>query len=306
MNFQNIAFLLINKRLHFFPVFLFRIGNLKSFPSPSRTVAGETREGESNVHSADPLLCEKDVLRILQPFGIPRTDSKKLSIIDIMRLDSVHLKKTLSYGNVVVSSLIRLMSYDYRAMYLFKETEQPKYVCSTDEYQLQVNSFFPNSKMCANLSCRDFVHAVLQSCDPFLQQEILSKMSACNLAVPIILPNSGDRPTFVLWGIQNITKAWRDPCSQNINAVYVSHSPYPVVSAVRFGDPGCSKSNILNTILGKDQHPYFCSREQDVTPSVLSKGTLEALWYSPSRKKNGKNDIRQAVCFLNLRGMHWS
>ncbi|XP_071816290.1 uncharacterized protein [Apostichopus japonicus] len=252
---------------------------------------------------------EDYVLTVLQLLGIAQQDGKRLTIIDSMTLDRIHLfEDTISPVNVVVGFLTRLISYDYRSIRLFKELEEPNLILSA------VPSQHPNSNPSSfgstntvRLSCRDIVYAILMHCDPFLKQEILSKMAECQLAVPIILPDLRQNSlSFLLWGIQKISKAWQDPASSVVNEVNVTQYPFPFVAAVRFSNPSWSKSNTLNKILGSvqgnDEHPYFCSQEQDVAPSILSKGTLEAVWYLPSGRKSRKHTLETAVCFLNLRG----
>ncbi|PIK35134.1 hypothetical protein BSL78_28037 [Apostichopus japonicus] len=251
----------------------------------------------------------KMMCNTLQLLGIGQQDGKRLTIIDSMTLDRIHLfEDTISPVNVVMGFLTRLISYDYRSIRLFKELEEPNLVLSA------VPSQHPNSNPSSfgstkpvRLSCRDIVYGILMHCNPFLKQELLSKLSECQLAVPIILPDlSQNSLSFLLWGIQKISKAWQDPVSSVVNEVNVTHYPFPVVAAVRFAKPACSKSNILNKILGSvqgnDEHPYFCSQEQDVVPSILSKGTIEAVWYLPSGRKSRKHTLETELCFLNLRG----
>ncbi|XP_071816278.1 uncharacterized protein [Apostichopus japonicus] len=269
-------------------------------PTPSR----KSRCSRQITHTR-----EDYVLTVLQLLGIGQQDGKRLTIIDSMTLDRIHLfEDTLSPVNVVMGFLTRLISYDYRSIRLFNELEEPNLILSA------VPSQHPNSDPSSfdstntvRLSCRDIVYVILMHCDPFLKQELLSKLSACQLAVPIILPDlSQNSLSFLLWGIQKISKAWQDPASSVVNEVNVTNYPFPVVAAVRFANPACSKSNTLNKILGSvhgnDEHPYFCSQEQDVAPSILSKGTLEAVWYLPSSRKSRKHSLERAVCFLNLRG----
>ncbi|KAG8547717.1 hypothetical protein GDO81_027696 [Engystomops pustulosus] len=56
----------------------------------------------------------------------------------------------------------------------------------------------------------DVLCALLHCSDSFLQQEILSKMSMCQFAVPLLLPaGDGSGSTFMLWAMREIVKKWR-------------------------------------------------------------------------------------------------
>lgn len=244
-----------------------------------------------------------DLMLSLQSYGLDEKDGKKLSVLSSMTLEKIHISEdSILPANVVMAFLTRLMSYDYRSMRVFQEIEEPALSNRSDISESRQYSNFEG-----RISCRDFVHEILAHCDPFLKQEVLSKMSACQLAVPVIMSdvNQGN-VVLLLWGLQKISKAWQDQITSEIREANVTQFPFPVVAALRFGNTGCSKSNTLNKMLGSvqgnDEHPYFLSQEQDMASSVLSEGTVEAVWYLPSDGKKGKYTIGHAVCFLNLRG----
>ncbi|XP_071816268.1 uncharacterized protein [Apostichopus japonicus] len=279
-------------------------GELRTSLRESEVLTTPSRISRQITHTREDYM-----LTVLQLLGIGQQVGNRLTILGSMTLDRIHLfEDTISPVNVVKCFLTRLISYDYRSIRLFKELIEPNLILSA------VPSQHPNSNPSSvgsintvRLSCRDIVYAILMHCDPFLKQEVLSKMSACQLAVPIILPDLSQKSlSLLLWGIQKISKAWQDPASSVVNEVNVTQYPFPVVAAVRFAQPVCSKSNILNKILGSvqgnDEHPYFCSQEQDVARSILSKGTIEAVWYLPSGRKSRKHTLETALCFLNLRG----
>ncbi|XP_071818405.1 uncharacterized protein [Apostichopus japonicus] len=271
---------------------------------PRETFQNPTR---INHRGKKPTHTKEQVLSVLQSLGIDLDCGKQLNVLSSMTLESIHLcEDTVSPECLVTAFLSRLMSYDYRSLRLFKEHEEINMILSVAPYANN-NSYSSDSTNTARLSCRDIVSAIIIHCDPFLRQEVLSKMSACQLAVPVILPQSTTSdPLFLLWGLQKISKAWKDPSTSLVNEVNVTQFPFPIVAAVRFGNPGFSKSNTLNKLIGSvqgnDEHPYFCSQEQDIAPSILSRGTVEAVWYLPSDRKSRKYTIEKAVCFLNLRG----
>ncbi|XP_071854818.1 interferon-induced very large GTPase 1-like [Apostichopus japonicus] len=161
------------------------------------------------------------------------------------------------------------------------------------------------------MSAMDLTFAALHSCDPFLKQEILSKMAACRLAVPLLLPSLQHQTEvqLLLWGLRKIYKSWK-PINENtpIEKSVIEHE-IPIVSFLRFGDIGISKSKLLNKVVGKLQgnsdHPYFVDCDEEPSCAKLSKGTVETFWFLPEStgsEEDANSRLLDAITFLNLRG----
>ncbi|KAJ8041487.1 Hyalin [Holothuria leucospilota] len=257
-------------------------------------------------HAESVIACSwEDVSPILDAYGLGHNGEAPSSIIGAMIIDKIHLNEDIiSPENAVLASLNRLTSYDYRAVRLFKEIEHDlKGTCQNSSH----TSGRRNIRQ--RLSCRDMTYAIIKHCDCFMKREILSKLSSCQHAIPVLLPNTlvdDGSVTFLLWGLQSVKKVWRDHFTSKVHEKVVVKFPFPVVTALKYGRVTFSKSNILNKTLGScqgnDDHPYFLSQEQDSKPSFLSKGTLEAVWCLPGGGTKGKYSLSESVCFLNLRG----
>ncbi|KAM4024007.1 up-regulator of cell proliferation-like [Anomaloglossus baeobatrachus] len=135
----------------------------------------------------------------------------------------------------------------------------------------------------------DVVCAILQCSDSFLQQEIMSKMSMCQFALPLLLPCGDEKTfTFMLWAMRDIVKRWRPQAlSENRgfredNLVNIS---VPVFSFVRLGDCSASKSKVLNSILnhGKTHHDHFVNPDMESgnVQKKLSCGLVEIFYFFP-------------------------
>ncbi|KAJ8042558.1 Interferon-induced very large GTPase 1 [Holothuria leucospilota] len=155
-------------------------------------------------------------------------------------------------------------------------------------------------------SMRDFIFCVLHCGDAFLRQDILEKMSACQLAIPVLLQGvANSKPMFLLWALRRVMKKWRgesDSCS--IEQPIIS---YPVlnISFLRIGDVRLSKSQLLNTMLSNGQgysaHTFFLNREKDFLVPRFSPGSVECVWFLPMRER--ENQIfKEVTAFFNLRG----
>ncbi|XP_002940758.3 up-regulator of cell proliferation [Xenopus tropicalis] len=155
----------------------------------------------------------------------------------------------------------------------------------------------------------DVLCAVLHSSDHFLQQEIISKMSTCQFAVPLLLPSGeGKQYTLMLWTMRDIVKKWR-PWSllstKGFKEESLVHIAMPTFSFVRLGQCLLSKSRILNQTLSPTytHHDFFVHRDQECgyKPKEISDGLVEIAWYFPGGRET--SDIfPEPIAVTNLRG----
>lgn len=156
------------------------------------------------------------------------------------------------------------------------------------------------------ISLRDALYGIISNLDPFLLQEMLSKMSACQMAVPLLLPNPvSGKLVFLLWGLRKIVKSWYNHSTKEIQTANVVSSPFLAVTAIRLGSIKRSKSNVLNKLLGpaqgNDTFSHFLSNEDDPCQPTWSKGVLEVVWFLPNDEIE-ENRISKPFALLNLRG----
>lgn len=134
---------------------------------------------------------------------------------------------------------------------------------------LDYRAGYPQHYTSKAFSMRDFIFSILQCADDFLRQDIVEKMAACQLAVPIVLQGvNGNKPQYLLWALSRITKKWKG--HHDLHAIELPIATYSVftVSVLRVGDVRLSKSNLLNTMIGYTQgnpvHSFFLSMEKDI------------------------------------------
>ncbi|XP_071830911.1 interferon-induced very large GTPase 1-like [Apostichopus japonicus] len=177
------------------------------------------------------------------------------------------------------------------------------------DYRVRSNKYLTlrsDTSSSRQISVRDLIFAILQCSDSFLRQDIIEKLSACNLAVPVILQGvANTKPRFMLWSLGRIVKKWKGSSPIALEQ-YISNVPLFTVSFLRIGDlKDVSKSIILNHLLGpcqgNDTHPFFLTNEDDHVDPVFSKGSVEGVWYLPMNA-NGSEHFKWVTSFLNLRG----
>ncbi|XP_045578947.1 interferon-induced very large GTPase 1 isoform X2 [Salmo salar] len=151
----------------------------------------------------------------------------------------------------------------------------------------------------------DLSTALFLCSDGFLQQEMTLKMSMCQFAVPLLLPNCDtEHSTLMLWALRDIVKKFRlssQVDTKSFKEERIILSDIPMVSFVRLGESNLSKSNMLNKLLSNPD--TFVHHDMDCgdVPRKISNGLVEISWYLPCGKRN-IDRFTKPVAFANLRG----
>lgn len=126
----------------------------------------------------------------------------------------------------------------------------------------------------------DLQMAIFHCTDDFTRQDVLTKLSICQFALPLLVPNPWDSSTeFPLWSLRQIRRSWREVAkigwekkTKNYNKQLVSWQPTHIVSFMRVGNyVSTSKSQILNSLLSKGKHDHFST-------ITLEKTIIDGYW----------------------------
>ena len=144
---------------------------------------------------------------------------------------------------------------------------------------------------------RDGLLALLHCSDNFVRQDILSRLAACKLAVPLLLPDPITRePTFLLWAMRSIVNEYLSHDETSYSDRIVTF-PTVFISFLRIGNPLISKSEILNGIFNVDKPSSKCdvflssNSPGCTTGGIISDGLLKSL---------GILALRGLACFQRL------
>jgi len=149
---------------------------------------------------------------------------------------------------------------------------------------------------------------LLQCCNNFLTQDLLTRLSTCQLAIPFLLPNPYDGSImYLLWGMREIIRAWK---STNSNGMLVSNEcrivdySSPIVSFYKIGDLQQSKSKIINEVISESKVDFFFNWdcEGGTAEHHFLDGMAELCCYLPSGKKDVSDFYSDIIIFTNLRG----
>uniref|UniRef100_A0A667WLR0 Upregulator of cell proliferation n=1 Tax=Myripristis murdjan TaxID=586833 RepID=A0A667WLR0_9TELE len=236
--------------------------------------------------------CLKEVL---SEIGLRERYENKLTLSTIIEIDQTDTaeNKPETMQELPWAFLKRLMMMDVNA-------RSVKCISSDDSFS-RVNN--------KGIHPLDIMSALLHCSDGLLQQEIVKKMSLCQFAIPLLLPNQETNEiTMLLWSMREIVRKFRlsslsfskSACEERIVV-----SNIPLVSFVRLGKTHLSKSQILNQLLRnpQDRHDTFCHHNMECgdAPKRISDGLVEISWYLPLGVKN-QDTFTEPVAVANLRG----
>lgn len=190
--------------------------------------------------------------------------------------------------------------------------------CYKLPHDVQINGDQPSEGMIngfgeenqCDINPLDLVSAVYMSANSFLQQEMTVRMVQCQFAVPLVLPNiDPDEPSnFLLWPFRSVWSQWRSPSSDTNSNVLegdLASTYMPMISCVKLGRCGVSKSQVLNKIICglSSSQEIFLHRGMDggQLPRRLSNGLVEIGWYLPTGDPS-RDTFSVPVVFSNLRG----
>ncbi|XP_039532719.1 interferon-induced very large GTPase 1-like isoform X2 [Pimephales promelas] len=151
----------------------------------------------------------------------------------------------------------------------------------------------------------DVQMAVFHCADSFLKQLMVTKLSQCQYALPLLVPNPFTQQIeFPLWTFRQINKSWKTTddkgkVSSKFQPVYKAETP--MVAFFRFGPVTSSKSQWINSLINEKHNTFFhrnCPGSSRTR--VLMDGLVEIAWYCPSGKETDR--FTHCVAFCNLHG----
>ncbi|KAL1765012.1 interferon-induced very large GTPase 1-like, partial [Sigmodon hispidus] len=156
----------------------------------------------------------------------------------------------------------------------------------------------------------DIQMAIFHCADDLARQYILSKLSTCQFALPLVVPNPNtSQIEFSLWSLRQIRRSWQEASNSPQNKVYsykkqqMCHISTPIVSFIRIGNGlSASKSQIMNSLLNKRKHDVFFHRHciGSSKHCFLMEGVVEICWFCPGGQSEDR--FNKCVAFTNLHG----
>ncbi|XP_062844058.1 interferon-induced very large GTPase 1-like [Trichomycterus rosablanca] len=229
-----------------------------------------------------------------------------------IRTSSVKTHKPVAEKDLVYSFLEKLLMMDYKARCITFQSESPetktqpntrasKDICSALFKKKAGNS---SSSEQSQIHPMDIQMAAFHSSDNFLRQLMVTKLSQCQYAVPLIIPNpfTGEIE-LPLWALRQIKKSWMSvdgtgKTTSKCKPMFEVETP--MVAFLRLGSLSSSKSQLMNNLINKRHDTFFhrnCLRSSKTR--LLMDGVVEIAWYCPS---GGSDWLNDCTAFCNLHG----
>ena len=148
----------------------------------------------------------------------------------------------------------------------------------------------------------DVLLSIIYCADNFLRQDLMYRLAACQLAVPLLLPDPviSQKVTYLIRSLHSIEKQWHSGTSKEGRLVDY-HAP--IISFLRIGKHYISKSQFINTVMSDSeslQHFFFhFDLDGGAAEAILVNGLVEVCWSLPSVNHSIFDDV---VTFANLHG----
>ncbi|KAM8844428.1 interferon-induced very large GTPase 1-like isoform 2-T2 [Spinachia spinachia] len=222
----------------------------------------------------------------------------------------------VSEKDVAYTFFQRLMMLDYRARYIPTKKENPE-VNHSDPVGTDVDNFedfcstnddFDQSNLQTHVHPMDVQMAVFHCSDSFFKQNMITKLSQCQYALPLLVSDPVTMDIECpLWTFKQIRKTWKmSEMKDDSNVVTMKSMPIckaetPMVSFIRLGLPSLSKSQLMNTLINDRHNTFFHRNCPGSTKSRhLMDGVAEIAWYCPAGKPN--DAFTDCIAFCNLHG----
>ncbi|XP_077078414.1 up-regulator of cell proliferation isoform X2 [Siphateles boraxobius] len=317
---------------------LFTDNNQQFYTREMYIFSGDLQNSENQSGSQTEASIDEAKAQPLESLAQLQTDKGDKQKLGAMQLiDRIHLEdqklRTVDFLKPIVQSqsqeccaeeelasvfLQKLMMLDYRARCLQSKgnnerhsTQQRNNDFSEDVGDAFDNIFGETAKPSDETNQLDAVHlmdvqmALLHCADSFLKQLMVTKLSQCQYALPLLVPNPFTQQIeFPLWTFRQINKSWKTTddkgkISSKFQPVYKAETP--MVAFFRFGPVNSSKSQLMNSLINEKHNTFFhrnCPGSSRTR--VLMDGLVEIAWYCPSGEKTDR--FTHCVAFCNLHG----
>uniref|UniRef100_A0A8C2FBJ2 VLIG-type G domain-containing protein n=1 Tax=Cyprinus carpio TaxID=7962 RepID=A0A8C2FBJ2_CYPCA len=242
----------------------------------------------------------------------------KLRAADVLLITehSLQSHESCAEEELVHTFIQKLLMMNYRARYIhakvINERDRIKQKDNDSSESDIFDDFFENKSLYhEGTSQSDLIHpmdvqmAVFHCADGLLKQLMVTKLSQCQYALPLLVPHPDTQQIeFPLWTFRQINKSWK---MRNTNNEIISQTQpiyktqTPMVFFFRFGSVSSSKSQLMNSLINEKHNTFFhrnCSGSSRTR--VLMDGVVEIDWFCPSGKNTDK--FTECVAFCNLHG----
>ncbi|XP_015224724.1 PREDICTED: interferon-induced very large GTPase 1-like, partial [Cyprinodon variegatus] len=263
----------------------------------------------------------KEIETLLRRLHLQDQHQQMLSSEDFVKVGPSIKQTEIFEKDKVCMFFQKLLMLDYRARYIHVQQKNSNEKSSqsisrseiavTDENDLAAlftASVDLNPSKESHVHPMDVQMAAFRCSDGFLKQKMITKLSQCQYALPLLIPDPDTTNIECpLWTFRQITKTWKiATVEENTTTVTMKSMPIykaqtPMVSFFRLGSMSLSKSQLMNVLINDRHNTFFHRNCPGSTKSRhLMDGVAEIAWYCPAGKPN--DFFTDCIAFCNLHG----
>ncbi|KAK9978882.1 hypothetical protein ABG768_020620 [Culter alburnus] len=270
----------------------------------------------------DPYLQQQETGKLKHLFHRLHLEGRhqnKLRSADVLQITEHSLQSPQSCAEeeLVQTFIQKLLMMDYRARNInVKYTNEQDQIQQKNNDSSKVDDIFDDifkneassnegTSQSERIHPMDVQMAVFHCANGFLKQLMVTKLSQCQYALPLLVPDPFTQQIeFPLWTFRQIHKSWKMKILNNeiisqTQPIYKAQTP--MVFFFRFGSVSSSKSQLMNSLINEKHNTFFhrnCPGSSRTR--VLMDGVVEIAWFCPSGKDTDK--FSECVSFCNLHG----
>ncbi|CAB1341889.1 unnamed protein product, partial [Coregonus sp. 'balchen'] len=200
----------------------------------------------------------------------------KLTTADFLNIGSSaqHQHEPQTENKLAHTFLQRLLMLDYRARYIPVREENSEMHDTNDNRsdnaeteESAFDALFNKNTVSSDIKRNTHVHpmdvqmAVFHCSDSFLRQFMVTKLSLCQYALPLLVPNPFTKEIECpLWTFRQIRKTWKSTNGSNMvtsQSIPIYKAETPMVSFFRLGSVSSSKSQLMNNLINQRHSTFF-------------------------------------------------
>ncbi|XP_061567202.1 interferon-induced very large GTPase 1-like [Cololabis saira] len=281
-------------------------------------LCGNEKKRSRNISEENKKTQRKDFEEVLSRLHLLDRYQHKFSPADLAKIcPSVKQSNDTSEKDLAQTFLQKLMMLDYRARYIPVRKDSSE-VNQSQSVQVYENDDTDDSNLDALFSTvvgdqskHSHVHpmdvqmAVFHCSDSFLKQNMITKLSQCQYALPLLVPDpAGPDIECPLWAFRQINKTWKIRDDSNtviMKSMPICKANIPMVTFLRLGSLSQSKSQLMNTLINERHNTFFHRNCPGSTKTRhLMDGVAEIAWYCPAGKPD--DSFTDCIAFCNLHG----
>ncbi|ROJ08808.1 Interferon-induced very large GTPase 1 [Anabarilius grahami] len=251
------------------------------------------------------LLSQERIQHLLQRLHLDRHHNK-LRAADVLQITkhSLQSHESCAEEELIQTFIQKLLMMNYRARCIHAKENNDSFEDESDIFK-DLSLSNTGTSQSVQIHPMDVQMALFHCADGFLKQLMVTKLSQCQYALPLLVPDPFTQQIeFPLWTFRQINKSWKMRITNNqitsqTQPIYKAETP--MVFFFRFGSVSSSKSQLMNSLINEKHNTFFhrnCPGSSRTR--VLMDGVVEIAWFCPSGKNMDK--FTDCVAFCNLHG----